>query len=175
MRANNCRRNCDNALVYDTTTYFDAVTVYNLIVLAQLRTYYDRVCARFEAMLDSTTWSDADRLRLEEASSYFSAEIRLRAEYSRRQGHWHPRRVITEEEEWAALDTCTSGNVAHTCVYGFAVTAFQRHGIDYDAYGLIDEGWGAFRPHDDMHLNCYAESFLALLTRNAKFDRQIYN
>ena len=83
--------------------------------------------------------------------------------------------MITEEEEWAALDTCTSGNVAHTCVYGFAVTAFQRHGIDYDAYGLIDEGWGAFRPHDDMHLNCYAESFLALLTRNAKFDRQIYN
>ena len=132
-----------------------------------LRTYYDRVCARFEAMLDQATWSDADSRRLEALSSYLSNEIRLKVDASRQ--YWHPSRAISEEEEWEALDRCTPEDVAHACIYGFAIEAFQKQGMAYDAYMLINRGFAAFRPRDDSYSICCPESFLVLLTSNAKF------
>ena len=133
-----------------------------------LRTYYDRVCARFEAMLDHATWSDADSRRLEALSSYFSNEIRLKVDASRQ--YWHPSRAISEEEEWEALDRCTPEDVAHACIHNFAIKAFQHYGMDYDAYMLINRGFAAFRPQEDSYSKCCPTSFLAFLTSNAKFE-----
>ena len=75
-------------------------------------------------------------------------------------------------EEREALDKCTPHNVAHTCIYSFAIQAFQRYGMDKVAYALIDQGLVAFQPTDDVNANCYGEPFLALLTGNAKFDAE---
>ena len=104
---------------------------------------------------------------IEELSSYCAEQVRQKADHSRR--HWHPSRQITEEEEWAALDTCTPEEVAHACIYGFAIEAFQKQGMAYDAYMLINRGFAAFRPRDDSYSICCPESFLVLLTSNAKF------
>lgn len=133
-----------------------------------LRTYYDRVCDRFEAMVDPATWSDADSRHLEELSSYCAEQVRQKADHSRQ--YW--RRAITREEEWAALDLCTPEEVAHTCIYGFAIRAFQRCGMALGAYKLIDRGLVAFHcyTNDVRNFNCYTEPFLAELTGNAKFD-----
>ena len=80
-----------------------------------------------------------------------------------------PSRAISEEEEWEALDRCTPEGVAHACIYGFAIEAFQKQGMAYDAYMLINRGFAAFRPRDDSYSICCPESFLVLLTSNAKF------
>ena len=135
-----------------------------------LRTYYDRVCARFEAMHDPATWSDAEFQHLEELSSLFSFHIRQKAEYA--DNNWHPNREITYQDECEALDKCTPQNVAHTCIHGFAIKAFQRFGMAFDAYAFIDRGLVAFESTDDVNANCYEEPFLALLTGNAKFDAE---
>ena len=119
-------------------------------------------------MLDQATWSDADSRRLEALSSYLSNEIRLKVDASRQ--YWHPSRAISEEEEWEALDRCTPEDVAHACIYGFAIKAFQKQGMAYDAYMLINRGFAAFRPRDDSYSICCPESFLVLLTSNAKFE-----
>ena len=74
-------------------------------------------------------------------------------------------------EEREALDKCTPHNVAHTCIYSFAIQAFQRYGMDKVAYALIDQGLVAFQPHRDTSLNCSFVQFLAILTSNKKFDR----
>ena len=134
-----------------------------------LRTYYDRVCARFEAMVDPATWSDADRRRLEEVTQHSLEVITEIAQHSRR--YWHPSRQITRGEEWEASDRCTPETVAHTCLYRFAIQAFQRYGMDQLAYALIDQGLVAFQPHRDTSLNCSFVQFLAILTSNKKFDR----
>ena len=84
--------------------------------------------------------------------------------------YWHPSRAISEEEEWEALDRCTPEDVAHACIYGFAIEAFQKQGMAYDAYMLINRGFAAFRPRDDSYSICCPESFLVLLTSNAKFE-----
>ena len=69
------------------------------------------------------------------------------------------------------LDYCDcAGNPAHACIYGFAIKAFQHYGMDYDAYTLINRGFAGFRPHEDSYSICSTESFLVLLTSNAKFE-----
>jgi hypothetical protein len=84
--------------------------------------------------------------------------------------YWHPSHAISEEEEWEALDRCTPEAIAHVCIYGYAVKAFQKHGMAYDAYTLINRGFAGFRPHEDSYSICSTESFLVLLTSNAKFE-----
>ena len=61
-------------------------------------------------------------------------------------------------------------HIAHACIYGFAIKAFQKQGMAYDAYMLINRGFAAFRPRDDSYSICCPESFLVLLTSNAKFE-----
>ena len=100
----------------------------------------------------------------------FSFHIRQKAEYA--DNNWHPNREITYEDECEALDKCTPQNVAHTCIHGFAIKAFQRFGMAFDAYTFIDRGLVAFESTDDVNANCYGEPFLALLTGNAKFDAE---
>ena len=68
------------------------------------------------------------------------------------------------------MDRCTPEDVAHACIYGFAIEAFQKQGMAYDAYMLINRGFAAFRPRDDSYSTCCPESFLVLLTSNAKFE-----
>jgi len=53
-----------------------------------------------------------------------------------------------------------------------AINAFQLYGMDYDVYTLIDQGWGAFRPYEDIHFkgSMTEPKFLRLLTGNANFD-----
>ena len=70
----------------------------------------------------------------------------------------------------AASTPCTPEDVAHACIYGFAIKAFQKQGMAYDAYMLINRGFAAFRPRDDSYSICCPESFLVLLTSNAKFE-----
>ena len=72
-------------------------------------------------------------------------------------------------ERLRQLDRCTPEDVAHACIYGFAIEAFQKQGMAYDAYMLINRGFAAFRPRDDSYSICCPESFLVLLTSNAKF------
>ena len=103
-------------------------------------------------------------------SSLFSFHIRQKAEYA--DNNWHPNREIPYEDECEALDKCTPRNVAHTCIHGFAIKAFQRFGMAFDAYAFIDRGLVAFESTDDVNANCYGEPFLALLTGNAKFDAE---
>ena len=129
---------------------------------------YDRVCARFEAMLDQATWSDATFQHLQELSSFFSEQVRQKADYTKLQ--WRPHSAITEEEEWEALDKCTPEDISHACIHNFAIKAFQRNGMACRAYTFIEQGFLAFRPHDGDELRCYAEPFLAELTGNAKFE-----
>ena len=134
-----------------------------------LRTYYDRVCARFEAMVDPATWSGADRRHLEELSSHATNSIMEMAQHSRQ--HWGPSRQITMGEELEASEKCTPPNVAHTCIYSFAIQAFQRYGMDKVAYALIDQGLVAFQPHRDTSIDRSWFGFVATLTSNKKFDR----
>ena len=86
--------------------------------------------------------------------------------------YYHPSQRITEQEECEALDTCTPETIAHACIYGLAINAFQLYGMDYDVYTLIDQGWGAFRPYEDIHFkgSMTEPKFLRLLTGNANFD-----
>ena len=68
------------------------------------------------------------------------------------------------------MDRCTPEAIAHVCIYGYAIKAFQKHGMAYDAYTLINRGFAGFRPHEDSYSICSTESFLVLLTSNAKFE-----
>ena len=70
-----------------------------------------------------------------------------------------------------ASEKCTPPNVAHTCIYSFAIQAFQRYGMDKVAYALIDQGLVAFQPHRDTSIDRSWFGFVATLTSNKKFDR----
>ena len=60
--------------------------------------------------------------------------------------------------------------VGRADAHSFAIKAFQKQAMAYDAYMLINRGFAAFRPRDDSYSICCPESFLVLLTSNAKFE-----
>ena len=81
--------------------------------------------------------------------------------------------VVARRLRWACsyfFQPPAASIFAMYCIYGFAIKAFQKQGMAYDAYMLINRGFAAFRPRDDSYSICCPESFLVLLTSNAKFE-----
>ena len=119
-------------------------------------------------MVDPATWSDADRRHLEELSRHASTIRQTLPSTARRA--LASEHSLPKKKSGRPSDRCTPHNVAHTCIYGFAIQAFQRYGMDKDAYALIDQGFLAFRPHDGDDLIDRSNRSWQL-TSNAKFDR----